>query len=503
MASSSSNSKRLVKNTLLLYVRMFLIMAVSFFTTRVILKNLGFEDYGIYNTIGGVVVLFSFINTAMVSSTQRFLNFHLGKEDEDGASNCFSVSIVVHVVLGLLIVLLTEMVGMTFLYTKMSLPPERFTAALWTLQFSIIITFINVVRSPYNACIIAHERMEFYAYLSILEAILKLAIVYLLTISPIDRLITYGILLVGVNFIITFCYKSYCNKHFELSKFRKVNDKSLFKKLLSFSGFSLMGNAANVATHQGQNMLINVFSGVIANAAVGVSSQLSNGVYSFCHNFQVAFNPQLVKTYAKGDLEELKNLIIRVSKLSFFLMFILAFPIMNYCKEYLTIWLKDVPDYSSEFCVYTMLFLIVDAVAAPLWITIQATGNIKRYQTIVSLLVITNLPVSWLLLSQGFPPTYVYISRFVINVIALTYRFFYVNRIIKFDIRVYLKSFILPVLSIVIIACIISRLLKNYDLHFIIGSIILGIAIFVSIMILGLNKNERIFIVSLITKKKK
>lgn len=497
------NNKRIFKNTMLLYTRMLLTMFVTFFTTRVILNVLGISDYGIYNTIAGVVVLFAFLNTAMVTTTQRFLNFYLGKGDKVSASKSFNLSFLVHVIIGITIVVLTEFVGLIFLNTKMSLPPERFDAALWTLHFSVFITFINTIRSPYHACIVAHERMDFYAYLSIVEVLAKLAIVYLLLFFDCDKLILYSFLLLIVSITTALCYKIYCNKHFSISRLRICWDKSLFKQLVGFSSFSILGNAANVGTQQGLNMMLNVFAGVIANAAAGIGNQLSHGVYSLCSNFQLAFNPQLVKSYASGAIDEVKKLICRMSKVSYFLMFIISLPLLLYTEDFLNFWLGDVPNYATEISQLTLLFLMVDSVAAPLWITVQASGDIKKYQIIICLLVISNLPISYTFLKIGYSPISIFVVRFIINILAYIFRYLYVRRLINFEFSFYTKQFIIPILKVTLVSFLISIFIKNINLHYMLGTILVMLVIAVSVILLGLSNSERSTILEYIKRNKK
>ena len=486
---------------MLLYTRMLLTMFVTFYTTRVILNVLGVSDYGIYNTIAGVVVLFAFLNTAMVTTTQRFLNYYLGRGDTESASKSFSLSFLVHVIIGVIIVLLTEFVGMIFLNTKMSLPQERFDAALWTLHISVLITFINTIRSPYHACIVAHEKMNFYAYLSIVEVLAKLVIVYMLLFIDSDKLILYSFLLLIVSIIITFCYKRYCNKHFSLSRLRMCWDKNLFKQLISFSGFSILGNAANVCAQQGLNMMLNVFAGVIANAAAGIGNQLSHGVYSLCSNFQLAFNPQLVKAYASGAIDDVKILICRMSKLSYFLMFIISLPLLLYTEDFLIFWLGEVPEYAPEISQLTLLFLLIDSVAAPLWITVQASGNIKRYQIIICLLVISNLPISYVFLRIGCSSITIFIVRLVVNFFAYMFRYLYVCRLINFDFSFYAKQFICPVIMVSCISILVSIYIKHIGLHYMLGSISMMLVIAISVIWLGMSNFERLAIWGYIKRK--
>ena len=315
---TSDNNKRIAKNTLLLYVRMLFMMGISLYTSRVVLNTLGIEDYGIYNVVGGVVAMFGFINGSMSSATQRYITFALGKGDKQRLQTVFSTTLQIHTLIALIIILLGETIGLWFLYNKMQIPADRMDAAFWVLQCSIISTVVMIVSVPYNADIIAHEKMSAFAYISILEVVLKLMIVYMLVIFSFDKLILYSFLILSIQVLIRFCYSIYCNRHFEETKYKNVWDKSLFKEMTGFAGWSMFGNLAGVLFNQGLNMLLNVFFGPVVNAARGVAVQVQNAVQQFVGNFQMALNPQITKTYAQGDLESMHKLMYRSAKFSFF-----------------------------------------------------------------------------------------------------------------------------------------------------------------------------------------
>lgn len=504
MENKAINNKRIAKNTLLLYFRMFIIMGVTFYTTRVLLKVLGIDDYGIYNTIAGVVVLFAFLNTAMVTTTQRFINFYLGKNDFATAHSCFSMSLMVHFLIAVFVAVMAEIIGLWFLYNKMSLPPDRFDAAFWTLHFSVAITFVNIIKSPYNACIIAFEKMDFYAYVSIFEAVLKLAVVFLLGIIHFDHLIVYGFLLLAATIIVALIYKYYCNRHYEISIFKTVFDKKLFSDLFQFSLYSLFGNAANIGAQQGVSLLVNVFTCVAVNAAIGVSNQLSHGIYSFISNFQMAFNPVLVKLYAQGNMTELKDMMYKVSRFSFYLMLVICVPVIVYTDDFMHLWLKEVPPYSVDFCRLIVFTLLVDSVAEPLWKAIQASGNIKRYQITVSLMILFNLPVAYLILRLGLSPVYIFLARLIINICALAYRYYYVKQLISLPVVLYFRKVIIPIILIGISVSFVSYSLYHVISNYIISSILMIILSSLLIWSIGMTSEERRFLSqSIIMKIKK
>lgn len=482
---------RLARNTALLYFRMFIMMGVTLFTTRVVLKVLGIDDYGIYNTIGGLVVLFSFMNNAMVTTTQRFVSYYLGKNDEIAVSRVFSVSLIVHFCIGIIIVLLSEVVGLWFLYYKMSLPLDRFTAAFWTLHLSIAITFVNILKSPYNACIISFEKMDFYAYISILEAFLKLGVVYILMMVNFDSLILYSILLLCVTMLIAFFYKLYCNIKFPISIFVFHRDRNSYVEIFKFSSYSLLGNAANIGAQHGTNLIVNSFTSVAVNAAIGVSNQLSQGIFSFVSNFQMAFNPIIVKLYAREEIKDLKNLLWQTSKFSFYMMVVVCAPLIIYCNEYIALWIENVPQYTIDFCRLTILSLLIDTIAEPLWKTVQASGNIKTYQIITSIIILANLPLSWFILYLNLSPVYVFGIKLIITSCAYFYRVYFVKKLLNFAIKEYLCKVLIPILGVsiaIVPICFTLHLMVN---NYLFASILIILISSFAIFLIGMRMEER------------
>lgn len=318
MSQTQNNNKRIAKNTLLLYLRMIFLLSISLFTSRVVLQTLGVEDYGIYNVVGGVVALFAFLNGAMTGATQRYLNFDLAKNDTKALSETFNTALIIHSLIALTLILLSETVGLWFMYEKMVIPEERMTAAMWVLQCAILVMSVNIISVPYNAAIIAHEKMGAFAYISLLEATLKLLIVYMLYISPVDKLILYAILLLTVSVVIRFVYSSYSHKHFKETHFRFIWNTVKLKEMGAFASWNLIGNLALMGVTQGLNMLLNVFFGPVVNAARGVAVQVQGAIQQFANNFQTAINPQITKSYASNQLEYMHSLICRGAKFSFF-----------------------------------------------------------------------------------------------------------------------------------------------------------------------------------------
>lgn len=498
MESQTVNKRRIAKNTLMLYIRMFIMLAVGLYTSRVVLQALGATDYGIYNIIGGVVVLFSFLNGSLTSATRRFLNFNLGKKDYEAVHKVFCMSMNIYFILAFVIFVLAETIGLWFVETKLNIPPERSYAASWVYQFTIITFIINLLRIPYNASITAYERMDFYAYISLAEVTLKLLVVYFLYTTSYDKLIIYAFLYTLVPFIITIIYKFYCNRKFETTRYKKIWDKDIFLQMFSFSGWSLFGSAANMSAQQGLNILINLFHGVTANTAVGIANQVSSNVYQFISNFQTAFHPQIIKSYAAQETASFYKLICQTSKFSYYMMFILAFPILLTTQTLLTIWLTDVPEYTSIFCQLILGYLIVEGISTPLWMAVHATGNIKRYQIIISLCIFLNFPLTYFAFKCNLPIYTVWIIRIVVNIITLIIRCFYLKQTLSFPIKIYIKEAIIPILSVTIISMPIPLLITVSLDNSILNCLFIIITSFINsiltIYFIGLSDNERAII---------
>lgn len=427
-ATVSENNKRIAKNTLMLYVKMGVMMLVSLYTSRVVLQTLGVDDFGIYNVVGGVVVLFSFLNAAMSSATQRFLNFELGKKDLVQVGRVFSMSLTVHFCIAGLVLFLAETVGLWFLNAELNIPADRMAAANWVYQFSVATTLLGILLVPYNATIIAHERIGFYAWTSIVRALFLLGIVYLLVIGNIDKLILYAGLVFAVNALMQIVYIAYCRRAFpQTAIYKPFRDKKLFHELISFSGWSLFGGVANMSASQGINMVMNIFCGVAVNAAMGIANQVNAAVYQFVSNFQTAFNPQIVKLYSSGEKESFIRLIFRASKISYFMMFLLTLPLLLNMEFVLGIWLGEVPEFAEDFTRLTLTFALVDALSGPLWMSVQATGKIRNYQLIVSSFIFANLPLSIFLLWLDVSPAWVLAGKVFINIVITIWRAFYLE----------------------------------------------------------------------------
>lgn len=452
---SQINNKRIANNTILLYFRMMFTMAVQLYTSRVVLNTLGIEDYGIYNVVGGVVAMFGFLNAAMTTSTQRYITYELGKGNFDRLKQVFSTSLNIHVLISIVVVILAETIGVWFLNEKMVIPVERMEAAMWVFQLSILTTVIAIMSYPYNADIVAHEKMSAFAYISVLEVVLKLAVVYLLVVGDFDKLIMYAILIAFIQLSILMCYRVYCLRHFAESRYHFTYDKPLLKEMLGFAGWNLWGNLAYILFSQGLNMLLNVFFGPVVNAARAVALQVQSAIQQFSSNFQMALNPQITKTYATGHLDEMHRLIFRSSKFTFFLLFILCLPVVIEAPVILEIWLKTVPDYTVMFLRIMIATMIIDATANPLMVSAAATGNVRIYQSVVGGILLAILPISYIVLKLGGAPWSVFLVHFCVCCVAYITRLFIIRPLIQLHIRAFVKEVVMQCVQVAILAAAI------------------------------------------------
>ena len=500
MSDTSVNNKRIAKNTLLLYVRMLFIMGVSLYTSRVVLNTLGVEDYGIYNVVGGVVAMFGFINGAMSSATQRFITFALGKGDMDNLQKVFSTTLQIHALIATIIFILGETVGLWFMYTQMQIPADRMDAAFWVLQCSIMSAIVMIVSVPYNADIIAREKMSAFAYISILEAVLKLAIVFLLLVFTQDKLVLYSALVLCVQLFIRFCYGHYCNKHFPESKYRHVWDKRLFKEMTGFAGWSMFGNLSAVLYGQGLNMLLNVFFGPVVNAARAVAVQVQSVMQQFVSNFQMALNPQITKTYAKGEMDEMHQLMFRSARFSFYLLFLLSLPVLFETDFILTIWLKTVPDNTVTFLRIIICTSLIYTLANPLIIANQATGKVRKYQAVCGSILLMILPVSYVCLKLGCPAYSVFIVHFCMEALTQLARIIMLRPLIGVKIKdffkhIYARVFIVIVLSSIAPVAVYHNM-NDTVLRFFVLSTACLLSVGIVVYSVGLSQSERAFVKS-------
>ena len=487
----------------MLYIRMIILMAVTLYTSRVILAVLGVDDYGMYSLIGGIIALFSFVSHSLVGAMQRFFNVALGKKDNDRYHRVYVMGYNIFFLFSAFLLLIGETLGLWFINNKLNIPAGRETAAFWVYQISILTLIVQLLRTPDNASIIAHESMNFYAYISIGEAFIKLGIVFLLKLFAFDKLILYVLLYLAASAIINLVYKFYCNRKFAECKYSWLWDKSLFKEMLSFSGWTLLSNGSRTVTMQGENVLLNHYYSVSVNAARGIAAQVYNAVNTFLANFQTAFKPQLTKSYAAGEMKEHFSLLFRSSKLSFYLLLVLVVPIVFNLDALLGAWLVEVPKYTKEFCVFVLLAYLADALASPLGTSVTANGNIKGLQTSISIVFVIQLIASFFALRAGWPPYIVSVFILVSHSIHYLFYLLFCHRLCGLDIKAYLKEVLLPLTPVSIISTVIPWLLKYYSNGFLraLGLCVLDVLwVLLFVWFLGLDKAERVFIKTTITK---
>lgn len=499
LSDSSTNKKRIAKNTLLLYVRMFFTMAVSLYTSRIVLATLGIDDYGIYNVVGGVVAMFSVLSGSLSSAISRFITFELGHGDSKKLKIIFSTSVSIQIVIALVVFFVAEIIGIWFVNEKMNIPSGRMLAANWVLQCSIITFMINLISVPYNATIIAHEKMSAFAYISILEVTLKLLIVYLLYISSYDKLIVYAILLMLVALVIRMVYGIYCSKHFEEASYSLVWDKKVFKEMFGFAGWNFFGNTCYMLNTQGVNMLINLYFGVALNAARGIAVQVDGAVMSFVNNFTVALNPQIIKSYASGNFQYMYKLLNQGTKFAFFIMYFFIVPFVLETETILSIWLKEVPEQSAIFLRLVLFASLANVSGNELYYGIISTGKIRDYQLVVSIVGALVFLFTWIAyeLGAGAPSTYLFfiVIYLLLNIIRLKF----LRRLIHFPVMAFICEAVKPICIVAVLAFILPGVIVCFMQPSLFRLVLVFIMSFIStgsvIYKWGLTGNERIFIV--------
>lgn len=502
----TEDNKRIAKNSMYLYIRSLIIMLVSLYTSRVILSALGFTDHGLYNLIGSVVVMFNMFSATFVSSTQRFLNFSLGEKNQKRGRDVFSASLNIHFCLAIVLFLLMESIGLWFLNNKLNIPPDRVFAANIVYQFSILTFLINLISIPYNAVIIANEKMNIFAIVSVYEAVAKLAVAYLIQIAPCDRLIFYSFLLAIVSLSIRIFYGFYCKKQYPLYKYnRHIDDKRLYRELLSVSGWNFLGSSATIVTVSGMGVIINLFTNVVVNSAKGIAGQVQNVIQQLVDNFMVSIRPQITKSYAAGDSEYLKSLVSRGSRFSFILMSLLCLPIIIDADNILTMWLSKKPEYTTQFVQFTLVYIMLIPLSNILDTLLLATGKIKMPQIILSIVQLLNLPFSCLILYLKFPPYLIYISYILIHYISFSIRLHFVIKYVDINLSFYIKSILLPLLKFIFCAIIIPIIISysintNGILRLLCIGIITELSICLFCKVFVLEKNEYQLALSILKK---
>ncbi|NLD93699.1 MAG: lipopolysaccharide biosynthesis protein [Fibrobacter sp.] len=496
---SITNNKTIAKNTIFLYVRMFVSMVISLYTSRIVLQTIGVVDFGIYNIVGGVVSMLIFLKNSMAISVQRFLNFELGKNNIENLKKIFSISLMVHCVIALLVFIVAETIGQWFLYTRLNIPYDRLGAANWVYHFSVISCMFSIIQVPYIAVIVSREKLNIYAYISIVDVILKLLIVYLLVNSSIDKLVLYAMLTTSVAFIGMMITILYCLKTFSEAHFHFCADIKIVREITTFAGWSMLGEIAWVCTLQGVNIILNIFYGPIVNAARSISFQVNTNIYLLVSNFQTALNPQIIKNFATGNIVAMENLIVKGTKFSYYLLLLISLPILIETEFVLQMWLNYVPAYTVIFCRIVLINSLIDVLGNTYATAARAYGKIMRYQIIVSSVLVMNLPLSYIMLKIGKTPEYtLYIYGFIAIVLVFV-RLFLLNKMIGLSLILFIKSVLLSVtivtLSSMIFPMLVYIVMPTGLFRFIITVIISFFSVGFSTYYFGMNRSDRKLVV--------
>lgn len=495
MSIKEGTSKRIAKNTLLLYVRMLLLMVISLYTSRVVLKALGIEDFGIYNVVGGVVGMFAIISGSLSASITRFLNYEMGKGSTSNLNHIFCSSVTIQLILSVIVLIVAETIGLWFLNEKMTIPEDRLIATNWVYQLSIFTFIINLISVPYNAVIIAHEKMSVFAYIGIFEGLSKLIIAFTISISPIDHLITYSILMCCIAIVVRLVYGGYCKSHFEECKFKLVFDNKQLKEMFAFAGWNFIGAIAGVLRDQGGNVILNLFCGPVINAAKGISSQVNNAVIGFVTNFTIALNPQITQSYSAGDRAYMQVLMYQGAKFAYCVLFILSLPIIINAPFILKLRLGNYPDYTVSFVRLTLLLSMWESIASPMSTGLLATGKIKWYQICVGGINLLNIPFSYFFLKLGFSPNIVLVVAIFLSQLALFLRLYFMRKLLGFNIKMFITQIYIRILIVSFLSASVSILVhKKMEPNFvglIFTSTVCILITLLTIYVFGCNKTER------------
>lgn len=503
-----NDNKKIAKNTLILYIRMLIIMGISIFTSRILLKALGVEDYGIYNVVGSAISLFTFLSTCLTPVTHRYLSVEIGRGNSEQLNRIFNISITIHLVIALFIVLMCESLGIWLLKYKLVIPSDRLYAANWCFQLSLLGMFLSIISVPYNALIISHEKMNVFACISFVDVILKLIICYLVISVSIDKLITYAALIVIIQLIDQSLYWIYCRRHFPESHFRFYPYEPLYKEMLGMVSWGLFAHVPYVVNMSLQNILLNVFFTPVVNAARGIALQVSTAIQQFGGNFQTSVTPQIIKSYAVDDIARTHSLIINSSRFTIYLLYIISLPVYLRMDEILSIWLVEVPEYTSSFIRISLLGGIVVCLQNPITIGIRAQGAIKYpflWSGVVSLL---NIPVCYMFLHWGYSPICVFVIQIIVEIIVVFVRIYYAKILIRLSVIEYVKKSIVYPMSVIIMASFLPVIWVMYFddifsnvLSIVVTTIVSLFSSILSIWFIGLKSSERFMILQTVSTK--
>lgn len=497
-----TSSKTIAKNTIFLYFRMILVMLVSLYTSRVILEVLGASDYGLYNVVGGIVAMLAVLNGSISAGTSRFITYELGKGDKERLRNVFNVSLVSHIIIAFVVFVIAESIGLWFLNTKIIFPTDRLIAVNVVYQLSILTAMLSFTQIPYTATIIAHEKMSIYAYISILEVVLKLIMVFLLVrIHSYDSLIAYAIMLFFIQAAIIFIYRFYCLRQYEESHWRFVKDKKQYRTIMSFAGWDIIGSMCVISQGQGINILLNIYFGPIVNAAHAIAYQVQGAVQQLTNNFMMAVQPEIVKTYARNEHESMTRLINNAAIYSYFLLLICVLPLLFRMDYVLEMWLKKVPNYAVVFTQIILINIMIRAIANPVIKGVHATGDIKLFNLIAGGVGLMPLPVCWLGLHWGLSPTYAFWIVLIWGIIANIIEIFFLRKQLPvFSAKEHIKTVYLRCLLVTLVSVLPCFYLDSFYQNSFIGFCLYYLCSFISICVIvffvGLTKSLKIAIVN-------
>ncbi len=503
--SDSSNNTRIAKNTVLLYIRTFLVMLITLYTSRVILRILGIDDFGIYQVVGGVVAIFSIISGALTVSISRYITFEIGTGNKEKLHTIFSTSVIIQIILALIILCVSEYPAIWFVKHKMTIAMDMVTTTIWVFQFSLLTFCVNLISIPYTACIIAHERMKAYAYISIIEVMMKLGVCYAILLSPFDLLVSYAALMCLTSIVIRIIYSIYCKRHFKECSGKTVFEKGLFKELIEFSGWSFFSNSASIVNQQGVTMLMNVYFGLTVNTARGLAMQVENGVLQFVTNFTTAINPQITKSYAAGELTEMYKLVCRGAKFSSYAMFLMAIPLIFEMRPVLTFWLGKVPSYTVIFAQLSLIMGLLDCMGSSGYTACIATGKLKKYALIITTIGYTEFVGTWVLYKFGAPVVstyYLFIAvKFAVNIA----RMFLLKSMVGLPIDMYISQVFKPVILVALLSLAIPYVIvysisqSSLRICLTVVSSILSVSL--AAYYVGMTRGEQNMIKSMLMKK--
>lgn len=508
MANSlSDKNKAIAKNTIYMYIRMLIVILVSLYTTRIVLSTLGIDDYGIYNVVGGIVVLFSFINNGLSGAAKRFIMAELAVGNLDSQKKIFSTAVNAHLLIDAIIIVLGETVGLWILYHYMNIPAERMDAAAIVYQMSLFASVLSILQSPFNAVVISHERMSVYAFISVVDVFLKLGIVFIVKASNFDKLVLYAALFATINILNIVFYYFYCHRAFSMCRYVKTTDRNAFKALMEYVGWTVFGTGANVLSRQGVSILVNNFFSVAVNSAIGISNTIVNTATQFVHNFQIAFGPQITKNYISGNYSDLNKLVIRSSRYSSMLVLLILIPVTFVISDLLYIWLGNYPDYTEEFCVLTLICVFFEAISNPLTGVITSDKKIGKYQTVISTVYLAILLLSWIVLLFGAQPFFVVFVRMAADFAFIAVRLsmtkkkvdgFSISLWIK---KVFVNSFLILVFCTPLIALNRIIIIDHIVARFFVQASVCLAWTGCLIWLIGLTKKEKEFVLSKIRRR--